>query len=204
VKAKKQIDIDFHRMKIDKMYTLAQIEAGIKVVKERYVQVGLKINATLHEKDWPDISGEPEGRFKLFENGWTSPFHQEYKNFIDATDDKGVNVFFVDGIYPSNGLALNLRRIKYDNPLNGDHIDNVFINRVILGASFHLGYSATVSHELLHLLGPEGINDDDHVQFRHNILYDKAFYDSVLARKRINQKQHLKIYSHAHVKNLVP
>jgi hypothetical protein len=222
VKAQKQLDIDFHRMKIDEMYTVAQIESAIKVVKERYAQVGLKINATLHEKDWPDISDEAEGRFKLFTSGWHSPLHQEYKDFVDSIDSKGVNVFFVDAIYPSNGLALNLRRLKYDNPLSLDYMNNVFIrlkydnplsldymnnvfiNRRFLGASFHLGYSATLSHELLHLIGPEGFDDDDHVQFRRNILYQKPLYDSVLSRKRINHKQQLKIYQHLEVKEIAP
>jgi hypothetical protein len=118
VAVRKVLPVDFIRMNVPGVRPLAEIEQLVKIVNERYAQVGLRVNATIKEIPWPNIPDRQPGYLDLFDTppgGILGPLSNEYKSFIDQTDSSAVNIFYLIAAYSSNGIAITPSQLLYES-----------------------------------------------------------------------------------------
>ncbi len=208
VPAKRQIDVDFYRMNIPDVHTLEEINKSVKIMKEHYAQIGLKINVTVGGMAWPQLTPDRgEGILRLFDgnvhvNGYlVGPMSDEYKQFINATDSNGINIFFLKFAYSSRGVALTPYQLRHEEgEVDGKYFNKAFINFAAGPIS-----GGTPAHELLHILAYKDDEDDhdDHNEPYFNLLNDRNVnIDPVLWSKRINKDQRDRSYQHPAVKEI--
>ena len=218
VPARAELDLDLYRMNVAGVHSIAKIQENVKIIKERYAQAGLKINANVQQKGWPQAvetektangNNSGVGFFNIFTLD-TPPntqgeLNSECKVFIDAIDNVGVNLFFLRSVYPSRAIAIGLKQAFLEPPgFNLRYTDKAFINsgNINLGQG-PLGF--TPAHELLHLLAHKEHGQDDHAQRFFNLLFAANVQnDPVLWSKRINQDQEEKIHTHTKVRRINP
>jgi len=200
VPARMELTLDFHQMNVPDVHTIAQIDESVVMMKEVYAQAGLRIVDTVGTLAWPNIPNRDPGILDLYdepEGELVGPLTDEYKLFIDSTDQVGVNIFFLKLAYPSEGVAVSFKQIARELPdsIALKYLDNAFIHSAVLvGPPKHVP-----SHELLHILAPEP-NKDDHLQNYFNLLnVTNVNQGPVLWSKRINQVQEDRIRNHQDV-----
>lgn len=187
VPVRKVLSVDFIRMNVAGVHSIANIEQAVKTTDERYAQVGLQVNATIKELSWPTIPNQQAGTLDLFDeppNSLVGPLSANYKQFIDETDSQGTNIFFLLSAYSSRGIAITPRQLLQETEeLDGKYLDKAFVHAV----ATPLGY--TPAHELLHLLAYRPDKSDDHSEPFWNLLNvtNTNQSPSVLWSKRIDQ-----------------
>gem|GEM_PF-1225423 len=200
VPATMELALDLHRMNVAGVHTLEQINDSVVMMKEVYAQAGLRIVDTVGTLAWPSIPDREPGTLDLYdepEGALVGPLTDEYKLFIDSTDQDGVNLFFLKLAYPSAGVAVSFKQVARElpNPIELKYLDNGFVHSAVLVG----GPGYTPSHELLHILAPDP-NKGDHDQSFFNLLsITNANQAAVLWSKRMDQVQEGRIRAHQDV-----
>ena len=215
VPVRAELDLDLYRMNVEGVHSITEIENNVKIMKEQFAQVGLRINDNIVQRDWPqEVEAEKSvsenlaevGFFSFFENPQSQDFRlsEECKVFIDAVDNSGVNIFFLRGAYTSRGIALNHHQAQNESELDALLIVLNYTNKAFINTSYINSFGGllgdTPSHELMHLLAPDDIvGGDDHDQEFFNLLFEESPGNPVM-NGRINLEQEKKIHAHEHVK----
>lgn len=199
VPVRKVLPMDFIRINVDGVRPLAEIQQAVKIVNERYAQVGLRVDATIKELPWPNIPDRQPGYLDLYDEptgGLRGPLTDEYKSFIDQTDSSGTNLFFLLAAYSSNGIAITPSQILFESgEIAGKYLDKAFVHF----SSNSPGY--TSAHELAHLLAYRTDGADDHSEPYWNLLNVTNVNQAppVLWSKRISSVQQERIDQHPQV-----
>ena len=201
VPAKKQVDINFYKFDFANAASEQSIRDAITWVKERYAQVGLKINDGYDEINWPDISGtEGEGKMSIYNNySQNQSLQQVYFDFIDNVPNSGICVYNVIYAYASSGIAVTLSQIAFEEEIELMYLNKAFVHSFATGES----NTQTTAHEILHVLAPKVVGDD-HDEHFSNILVEPAVNPNAdhRGRKRINSAQQERIYNHLYVEDI--
>jgi hypothetical protein len=201
VPVRKVLPVDFIRMNVAGVRPIAEIEEAVRIVNERYAQVGLRVDATIKELPWPNLPGVQPGFVDLFDEPpgkFIDPLTAEYKSFIDQTDPMGTNIFFLLSAYASNGVALTNSQLQLESgEVSGNYLDKAFVN----SSSNSAGY--TSAHELAHLLAYRTDNVNDHTEPFWNLLnVTNVNQDpSVLWSKRLSSVQQERVHQHPGIQN---
>jgi hypothetical protein len=202
VPVRKVLPVDFIRMNVAGVRPLAEIEQAVKIVNERYAQVGLRVDATIKQLPWPNLPGVQPGKIDLFDEPPgedIGPLTGEYKSFIDQTDPMGTNIFFLLSAYGSNGVAITQDQLRWepDGEISGNYFDKAFVN----SSSNSAGY--TSAHELAHLLAYRTDNVNDHAEPFWNLLNVTNVNQEppVLWSKRLSVVQQGRIDQHPGIQN---
>lgn len=199
VPVRKVLPMDFIRMNVAGVRPLAEIQQAVKIVNERYAQVGLCVDVTIKELAWPNIPDRQPGYLDLFDEppgGLRGPLSNEYKSFIDQTDSAGTNLFFLLAAYSSNGIAITPSQILFESgEVDGKYFDKAFVHF----SSNSPGY--TSAHELAHLLAYRTDGENDHSEPFWNLLNVTNVNQDppVLWSKRISSVQQERIDQHPQV-----
>lgn len=201
VPAKKQVDINFYRFDIPDSATEQSIRDSIKWVKERYAQVGLKINDTYAEIAWPEIDGTNGlGQMAIYHNyEENQSLQQVYYDFIDNVPNSGICVYNVIYAYPSAGIAVTMKQVQHEEEIELKYLNKAFVH----SSTTSVSNWATTAHEILHVLAPK-FEGEDHDEAFPNILVTPGqnIHGDHRGRKRINSEQQERIYNHLNVEDM--
>jgi len=135
------LPVDFIRMNVAGVRAISEIEEVVKIVNERYAQVGLRVDATIKELPWPNLAGRDPSYINLFDEPpgqLIGPLTDEYKSFIDQTDPMGINIFFLLSAYSSNGVAITPRQLLFESgDVSGNYLDKALCILVRFLAATH-------------------------------------------------------------------
>ena len=200
VPIRKVLPVDFIRMNVAGVRPLAEIEQAVKIVNERYAQVGLRVDATIKELPWPNLPNNNPGYLDLFDEPpgeRIGPLTDEYKSFIDQTDPMGTNVYFLLHTQAS-GVAItqDQLRLEPDGEISGNYFDKAFVNSISNSAGY------TSAHELAHLLAyrTDGVNDHSE-PFWNLLSTGNPNQNPVFWSKRLNGVQQGRIDQHPRIQN---
>ncbi len=208
VRPKKHLEVDFIRMNVENTYTIPQIEEAIKVTKELYAQVGVKIIDKLKNKEWPEGLTTESGILDIFDTTEQQPFigplTQDYFHFIDSTDNEGVNMYFIRAAYPARGISITMSQLL----LEDSEIEMKYFNKAFINSVYAQIIGNTPAHELCHILAYRPDGGDEHDEFADDFwnlmsVETAVPYGSnpVFFQKRINRIQEKRIHEDPSVQN---